>query len=81
MTGDPVMMYPVLKRGRLIRLEKHSRVMDLPGTAYSAPAVKPTEEGVNRKNLSTGAKSRPGQETAKPIRLPRTNDSRGVSRI
>lgn len=53
----------------------------LNGTAHRAPTVKPTEEGVYRKNLSIGAKSRPGQDTTKPLRLPRTNDSRDVSRI
>lgn len=48
----------------------------LNGTAHRAPTVKPTEEGVYRKNLSIGAKSRPGQDTTKPFRLPQTNDSR-----
>ena len=51
------------------------------GTGYKAPPVKSTEEGMARKKLSTGAKSKPLTEMPKPFRVPRTNDSRGSNHI
>lgn len=49
------------------------------GTSYKAPPVKSTDEGMSRKKLSTGAKSKTVTEMPNSFRVPRTNDSRGSS--
>lgn len=48
-------------------------------TSYKAPPVKSTDEGMSRKKLSTGAKSKTVTEMPNPFLVPRTNDSRGSS--
>ena len=45
------------------------------GTGDQAPPLKSTEEGMSRKTLSTGAKSKPTTEMPKLYRVPRTSDS------